>query len=191
MRLLPARTVVLAALAALPLLSPAAGAAPTAQVLDAGEISLVLPTAGGAYDVQLLAGRSGSDVLLDVLAAPPGQPLQRYGGQLTSSAFVDDGTQAALQTELAGQPLTVRWRTSNGSGNGAAVALGRVDGDGSDTEGWHAVGQLVDVTVRFGSSTCSITGLLGRAVAYRTADYARSLAVLPPLDPSGACSSAT
>lgn len=177
----------LTTLAALPLLAPAAAASPTAEALDAGEVNLAIPTADGGYDVELLAGSSGGQVLLDVLAARHGQPLQRYGGQLAPSAFSADVMQATLRTELGGQPLTVRWRTHNGFGSGVAIALGRADGEGSDTQGWHAVGQLVDVTVQLGASTCTGTGLLGKAVAYRTADDARHLSALPAVDPSGGC----
>lgn len=185
------RTLAFTALAAGALLAPAAAASPTADALDAGEVSIFVPTADGGYDLQLLAGSSGGQALLDVLAARHGQPLQRYGGQLPPSAFADDGTEATLRTELAGQPLTVRWRTHNGYGSGVVVAVGRADGDGSDTQGWHAVGQLVDVTVQLGDATCTTNGLLGKAVAYRTADYARSPAALPAIDPTGECSSAT
>jgi hypothetical protein len=180
-------TLVLTALAALPLLAPAAAAAPTAGVLDAGVVDLLVPTSGGAYDVRLLAGSSGGQAVMQVLVAPHGQPLQRYGGRLSSSELAIGSNDASLRTRLAGQPLTVHWHTDTGYGRGVEVDLGRTDGDGTDAEGWHAAGRLVDVAVQLGSASCSMTGLLGNAVAYRTGDDSRPLAAVPAFVPSGRC----
>ena len=170
----------LAALAAVAL-APTVQAAPSGQVVDAAILTFSVPTSHGALDVELLAGTAGGSSALYALIGRHGRSLSRYTAPLPSGAFRTDGTRAVLRTRLAGQPLSLTWVVTNG----LAVVIGHTDGTDASVEGWHAAGRAASVDVRFGATTCSLPGVLGKGFVEQTDGYGAPLATAPGVQPHG------